>query len=305
MNVLITGGAGFIGSHLAEVLCDKHYNVTIVDNLSTGRRENITKDEINFFETTIGKRKNIKKIFKKTQPDIVIHCAASYKDPENWQEDTKTNVLGTVNVVKESVRQNVSHFIYFQTALTYGKAQEQPITLNHPINPTCSYAISKTAAEQYIAMSGLKYTTFRLANAYGPRNLSGPLPTFYQRLTNNQTCFVFDTRRDFIYIDDLVKTVIKSIENKITGIYHISTGKDFAIKDLYKEVCKALEKSDEVDVREPLPGDEKTILIDPSKTLRDFGFIPKTPLNYGVPKAVEWYKENGVENTFTHLNIED
>src|SRR5207244_3821868 len=116
------------------------------------------------------------------KPEIVVHAAASYKDPENWKEDVLTNVLGTSNVVKESIKSHVKRVIYFQTSLCYGKPQTAPITLEHRVNPESSYAISKTAAEQYIALSGLDFISFRLANVYGPRNISGPLPTFFKRL---------------------------------------------------------------------------------------------------------------------------
>lgn len=303
MNILITGGAGFIGSHLFDRL-NNIDNVFIIDNLSTGSISNLS-DISNFIEGDISDQETISRTFELSKPNIVIHCAASYKDPNNWEDDTKTNVLGTVNLVKKCIEYNVDKIIYFQTALTYGKAIEQPITLKHPINPICSYAISKTAGEQYIKMSGLNYTVFRLANAYGPRNLSGPLPTFYKRLTNNDPCFVFNTRRDFIFIEDLIYIVRKSIDEKITGIYHISTGKDFSIKELYDEVCRCLRIKRKIDVREPLEGDEKTILIDPSKTLEVFNYIPQTPLSFGVEKAVEWYKKYGVEKTFTHLNIKE
>ncbi len=110
----------------------------------------------------------------------------------------------------------VKRLIYFQTALCYGlRPLEQPITLAHPILPEgSSYAISKTAGEHYIQLSGLDYISFRLANAYGPRNLSGPLPTFYHRLTTEQPCFVMDTRRDFIFVDDLVQVVLLALDGQ-------------------------------------------------------------------------------------------
>ena len=123
----------------------------------------------------------------------VVHAAAAYKNPDDWEEDVKTNA-GSALVVKASLRHQVSRLIYFQTSLCYGiHPLEQAITLSHPIRPDSSYAISKTAGRQYIMMSGLNYISFRLANAYGPRNLSGPLPTFYHRLTNGKPCFVMDT----------------------------------------------------------------------------------------------------------------
>jgi UDP-glucose 4-epimerase len=200
----------------------------------------------------------------------------------------------------------VQRLIYFQTALCYGvKPLEQPITLNHPIRPgDSSYAISKTAAEQYIELSGIDFISFRLANAYGPRNLSGPLPTFYHRLTNNKACYVMDTRRDFIFINDLIEVVMKAIDGQGTsGFYHISSGSDYAIKDLFEATVKALNITlhEEVEVRPRNPEDAPTILLDPTQTNRDFGWKVTTPLEIGVQEAIEWYGEFGIDQTYTHL----
>ena len=125
-------------------------------------------------------------------------------------------MLGTANVVRAAEAAGVQRLIYFQTALCYGlKPLEQPITLSHPIRPEgSSYAISKTAGEHYIALSSLDWISFRLANAYGPRNLSGPLPTFFARLTQDKSVFVMDTRRDFIFVDDLVDCVVKAVDGE-------------------------------------------------------------------------------------------
>jgi UDP-glucose 4-epimerase len=200
--------------------------------------------------------------------------------------------------------------IYFQTALCYGlKPLEQPITLKHPLNPSgSSYAISKTAGEHYISLSGIDYISFRLANAYGPRNLSGPLPAFYNRLSNNKKCFVMDTRRDFIYVDDLIRVVIKAIDGKgKKGYYHVASGSDFAIKELFDATVKAMniKLNQEVEVRERNPDDVYTILLDPSKTYDDFKWKALTPLKKGVKAAVEWYQKYGVTQTYTHLKGSD
>src|SRR5207247_10869377 len=153
--------------------------------------------KLNLIEGTIADADLVAQAFNAGKPDIVIHAAAAYKDPDNWHEDVASNVLGTVNVVRAAQKAKVRRVIYFQTGLCYGlKPMEQAITLNHRIHSYgSSYAISKTSGEQYIDLSGLDYISFRLANAYGPRNLSGPLPTFYQRLTTGKACFVMDTRR--------------------------------------------------------------------------------------------------------------
>jgi UDP-glucose 4-epimerase len=310
MKILITGGAGFIGSHLADRLLARGDRVLVIDNYATGRRDNLTPHpSLKVVEGTIADADLIDHLFDEFQPDQVIHAAASYKDPHNWAEDTRTNVLGTANVVQTAERLKVKRLIYFQTALCYGlHPVEQPITLNHPIRPEgSSYAISKTAGEQYIALSSVEFLSFRLANAYGPRNISGPLPTFYSRLTTGKPCFVMDTRRDFIYIDDMVDIVEKAIDGVGTrGAYHISTGKDFSIKELFDATLEALNINldKEVEVKPRNPDDVYTILLDPSKTLQDFGMIPSYPLKEGVNRTVEYYKKYGISQTYTHLKIE-
>jgi len=311
MKVLITGGAGFIGSHLADQLLAAGHEVAVIDNYQTGRRDNLKPHpRLQVFEGTIADKAFVDQVFTEFAPDKVVHAAAAYKDPDNWEEDAQTNVLGTIYVTQAAKRMDVSRLIYFQTALCYGlKPLEQPITLEHPISAAgSSYAISKTAGEHYIELSGLDFVSFRLANAYGPRNLSGPLPTFFQRLTTGKPCFVMNTRRDFIYIDDLVEVVFKALSGSgKKGYYHISSGSDYSIKELFDETVKALEITldNEVEVRERNPDDVFTILIDPSKTQADFTWKTSTPLTDGVKAAIEWYKVHGITQTFTHLRMEE
>ena len=161
--------------------------------------------------------------------------------------------------------------MYFQTALCYGlHPLEQPITLDHPLRPEdSSYAISKTAGEYYVRLSGLDWVSLRLANAYGPRNVSGPLPTFFSRLTNDQSVFVMDTRRDFIYVQDLIDLVVAALDaGGKGGAYHASSGSDYSIKELLDATVSALglDPAPEVDVRDRNPDDAFTILLDPSRS---------------------------------------
>jgi len=315
MKVLITGGAGFIGSHLADKLLAEGNQVLVIDNYQTGRRDNLTpQSNLTVIEGTIADSSVVNRTFEEFQPEHVVHAAASYKDPENWIEDAMTNVVGTVNVVKASKKFAIKRMIYFQTSLCYGlHPLEQPITLNHPLFSGksaggSSYAISKTTAEQYIELSGLDFISFRLANAYGPRNLSGPLPTFFHRLTSNKPCFVMDTRRDFIYIDDLVEVVVKALRGAGNrGYYHISSGSDYSIKELFDATVKALgiKLEKDVEVRSRSEDDVYTILLDPSKIAKDFQWKTKTPLEEGIKAAIVWYKEHGILQTFTHLKNEE
>lgn len=310
MKTLITGGAGFIGSHLADRLLARGDQVLVIDNYATGRRDNLTPQKgLTVVEGSIADRALVRDAFASFSPDVVVHAAASYKDPENWEEDSRTNATGTAIITQEAKAARTGRLIYFQTALCYGiKPIEQPITLGHPIMPgDSSYAISKTAGEYYIALSGMDYISFRLANAYGPRNLSGPLPTFFQRLTAGKACFVMDTRRDFIFVNDLVDCVMGAVDGRgQRGAYHISSGSDFSIKELFDATIKALQIRLEKDVEQRPRGadDAYTILLDPSKTERDFGWRVTTPLEKGVDAAIAYYKEFGISQTYTHLKAQ-
>lgn len=315
MRILITGGAGFIGSHLADRLIARGADVLVIDNYATGRRDNLVPHKnLAVVEGTIADKELVDKAFRDFKPEQVVHAAASYKDPGNWFEDAVTNVLGTVNVVKASVAENIQRIVYFQTSLAYGlQPIEQPITLKHPLfsggySGGSSYAISKTAAEQYVELSGLDFVSFRLANAYGPRNLSGPLPTFYHRLTNGLPCFVMDTRRDFIYVQDLIDVTMKALQGMgEKGYYHVSSGTDYSIKQLFDAATSALgiTLENNVEVRPRGIDDVYTILLDPSKTEKDFQWKVTTALETGIKAAIEWYKEYGITQTFTHLRQEE
>lgn len=306
-SVLITGGAGFIGSHVADCLLARGDHVLVIDNYATGRRDNLRPSgNLTVVEGSIVDGALVNRLFDDFKPECVIHAAASYKDPHGWAEDARTNVVGTVNVVQACERTKVGRLIYFQTALCYGlHPAEQPITLGHPLRPyESSYAISKTAGENYINLGSVDFVSFRLANAYGPRNMSGPLPTFFDRLTKNKKCFVVDTRRDFIYIADLVEVVLKAVDGAgRRGAYHVSSGTDYSIKELFDETTKALNirLNEPVEVRPRNPDDAFTILLDPSKTNQDFDWKVTTPLGVGVRDAIRYYQEFGITETYTHL----
>ena len=288
---------------------DEDHEVLVIDNYATGRRDNLTeRDGLEIVEDTIEDPDVVTEAFERFRPDFVVHAAAAYKDPEAWGADVLTNALGTVNVVKAAQATGVQRLLYFQTALCYGTTPtEQPVTLDHPIRPDSSYGISKTAGELYIELSGIDFLSFRLANAYGPRNISGPLPTFYHRLTENKGVFVMDTRRDFIFVDDLVDVVMQAIvDGKGHGHYHISSGSDFSIKELFDATIAALpevELDGDVEVKPRNPDDAYTILLDPSRVRQDFGWEPRVPLEEGVRRAIEYYREYGISQTYTHLKV--
>ncbi|HRJ70661.1 MAG TPA: NAD-dependent epimerase/dehydratase family protein [Terrimicrobiaceae bacterium] len=311
MKIFISGGCGQVGSHIAELCLERGDEVIAIDNFATGRRVHLPEkhERLRFIEGSIADKALIDSLFEETKPDAVVHTAASYKDPTDFYNDTLTNCVGGANLVRASLDQKVGRFIYFQTALCYGtKPLHNPITLEHPKFPAnSSYAISKTTAEDYLEISGLDYVSFRLANVIGPRNVSGPLPIFFQRLSEGKKCFVTTARRDFVFVQDLARTVIKAIDGTGSRAYHFSSGTDVSIKELYDDVVAAMKLPEypEPEIRALGPDDAASILLDPSRTYADFGKIEFTPLKETVRAGVEYFQKYGVHGGYTHLKLEE
>jgi UDP-glucose 4-epimerase len=306
MRVFVTGGSGLVGSTVIDLLLSRGDEVLAIDNFATGRRDNLLPHpRLRIVEDSIVEAVVVDELIGSFRPDVVIHTAASYKDPDDWQSDASTNCVGSANVARAAKTYKVGRLIYFQTALCYGtKPSEQPITITHPIDPVnSSYAISKTAGEHYIQFSGVDWLTFRLANAVGPRNVSGPLPIFFDRLSQGKRCFVTEARRDFVFAEDLARIVLRAADGTGSGTYHFSSGRDVAIKELYDEMVRAMNLNEypQPEIRPLGPDEAPTILLDPSRTFRDFGEIRFTPLEEIVAKSVAYYRDHGVQGGYTHL----
>jgi UDP-glucose 4-epimerase len=309
MKVFVTGGLGQIGSHVVEMLLERGDQVVAVDNLATGRREHLVDHgNLALVIDSIANKPLMDELIGDFKPDAIVHTAASYKDPDDWYNDTLTNCVGGANVVDAARRFGVKRFVYFQTALCYGlKPMQQPIRLDHPRLPAgSSYAISKTTNEYYLELSGLDFVTFRLANVIGPRNVAGPLPIFYQRLKDGKQCFVTKARRDFVFVKDLARVVLRACDGVGYGAYHFSSGRDVAIQDLYDAVVEAMDlpAKPKAAVKDLGPDDVFSILLDPSRTFKDFGEIEFTTLKETVSAAIAYYQQHGTLGEYTHLRQE-
>lgn len=309
-KVVVTGGLGQIGSHVVEMLLERGDQVIAIDNLATGRREHLQDHpNLKIVIDTIADKSVVDILVSEFKPDAIVHTAASYKDPDDWYNDTLTNCVGGSNIVDAAKKFGVKRFVYFQTALCYGlKPMQSPIRLDHPRNPVgSSYAITKTTNEYYLELSGVDFVTFRLANVVGPRNVAGPLPIFYQRLKDGKQCFVTEARRDFVYVKDLARVVLKAIDGTGHGAYHFSSGQDVAIQELYDAVLNALQipGSPKAEVKALGPDDVFSILLDPSRTFADFGEIEFTPLQETVSAAMDYYQKHGTLGEYTHLRLQE
>ncbi len=305
MRVLITGIAGSLGSNVAEHLLAHGDEVLGIDNFSTGSADALPKaGGLEFVQGSVANGDLVKAMFDRFRPELVVHSAASYRDPDDWAEDIATNVQGTANVVQASLASDVKRFINFQTALCYGRPREKPVSLSHPLMPFTSYGISKTAGELYLMSSGLPYVSLRMASVYGPRHYVGPIPTFYKRLKAGQKCFATDTRRDYVAMSDFLALFDRIVpEGAPTGVYHLATGNDISIKEIFDAVAAAVGIKLEVpvEVRPADPDDVASILLDPSQTQTAFGWHPEVPFQQGLRELIAWYDEYGVEQTFSHL----
>ena len=276
MKILITGAGGFVGSHLM----DAYPEAMGYDNWLTGRRENCPR----VHTLDIVERRDFYASANTVKPDVVIHCAASYSNPDLWHRDTDTNVSGCINAASVA-RHHGAHLVYFQTILP----------------PVSSYAISKIAGEQYLRLSGVPLTVLRLANMYGPRNISGPVPVFYKRLSTNQHCTVVNTTRDMVFIDDLVSAVKTVVNRNLTGTFDVCSGIQTPIYELFNLVGEALGLTEAlVDVKEP-DGDDVQGTISPENGIP--GWQPLVTLRNGIWNTVDSYRTNGIEQTHSHLRI--
>ena len=304
MRILITGGAGCLGSNLIEHWLPKGYQILVIDNFATGKREVVP--EITGLKVTEGDIANeelVNQTFESFRPDVVIHAAAAYKDPDNWVEDARTNVIGSANVVKASKKCGASRLINFQTALCYGRPKQLPIPVDHPTNPFTSYGISKTAGEQLMLMSGIPTLSLRIANVTGPRLAIGPIPTFYKRLKAGQKCFCSDSSRDFLDMSDFLTFMDLAIQAQAnTGVYNISSGEAHSIKEIFNLVAEyiGLEYQDVPVV--PVDDDDVPVVsLDTSKTVEAFDWVAQVNFKETIERQLAWYDQYGISDVFSHL----
>lgn len=305
MRLLITGGAGCLGSNLIERYLPAGHDILVIDNYATGNREVVPEglDRLTIVEGSIADRPLIEKCFADFQPTHVIHSAAAYKDPDNWAEDAATNVSGSINVARAAEATGAKRVINFQTALTYGRPDIVPIPEDAPSRPFTSYGISKTAGENYMLMSPVPTVSLRLANISGPRLAIGPIPTFYTRLKASKSCFCSDTKRDFLDMEDFFDVMdVVLADDAPTGVFNVSTGEGKSIKDVFDTVAGYL-GVDPGDVPIVPPGDDDVpaVVLDPTKARRELGWTAKVDFDETIKRILRWYDSYGVSAIYSHL----
>ena len=300
--VLVTGGAGFIGSHLVDKLLSLDHRAVVVDDLSTGRLQNLNKGAV-FYHTSIN-HPSVEEIIEHEQPDIIAHHAAqisvaeSVKDPVH---DAEINIQGTLRLIELSRRYGIGKFIFASSGGTlYGEPEENPCTEQHPVQPLSPYGLSKFSAERYLEMYyhiyRLNYVTLRYGNVYGPRQSphgeAGVIAIFAKAMLEGKQPKIYGTgtqERDFVYVDDVVDANIAAMEEG-QGEYNVGTGRATSVTQIF-EMLKTIVKYKWGPTYGPSPpGEVFSISLDSSKLQKEMGWAPQLTLEEGLALTVEYFR---------------
>ncbi len=304
MKILVTGGAGFIASHVSDRLLSLGQRVSIVDNLSTGKRENLP-EAATFYEIDI-RDKGLGKVFEAEKPQVVIHHAAHANVAESVRNpgyDASVNIGGSINVLECCVRHGVERVVYASTGgALYGEACYIPADEVHPIDPVSPYGVSKHAVEEYLYAYGqthsLEYVILRYPNVYGPRQdphgEAGVVAIFsLQLLTGKQPTIFGDggKTRDYCYVSDIVDANILALSSPSGGVYNLGRGIEVSDLEVFESVQEAVGSDIQPAYAEVRPGEVEHIALDATKAEQELGWKWKVDLIGGVATAVEFYRQ--------------
>jgi UDP-glucose 4-epimerase len=302
MKVLVTGGAGFIGSHVVDALIKQGYQVVVVDNLSTGRPENVNP-AAKFYQADIC-NPELEGIFEKERPELVNHQAAQtviQKSNEDPVFDTRQNILGSLNLILQCLRFGVKKLVYASSAGIYGEPEYRPVDESHPVTPISYYGISKHTVEHYLHLShlenSLSYTVLRYSNVYGPRQSpkgeAGVVAIFTRQMLQTERPTIFgkgDKTRDYVYVADVVMANLLAMEKIINGVYNISTGVETSDQEMFDLLAELTGYQGNPHYAPVRKGEIYRISLDSSKARKEIGWQPQFLLGEGLSETVNYYR---------------
>jgi UDP-glucose 4-epimerase len=303
VKILVTGGAGFIASHVSDHLLAAGHEVAIVDNLATGKRENLPAGAA-FHEVDI-RDEALGRVFAGEKPEAVIHHAAHINVTASVREpayDASVNILGSLNLLECCREHGVGRFIYAGTGgALFGEAKYLPVDEDHPIEPLSPYGVSKHTVEHYLFAyhynHGIEYTVLRYPNVYGPRQdphgEAGVVAIFALALLSGQPCTIFgdgSKTRDYCYVADIAEANLAALNSPLSGVYNLGRGIEVSDRQIFEAVRAAVGVNDEPRYAPVRPGEVAHIALDASKAARELGWTWKVDLAEGVARAVEFYR---------------
>jgi UDP-glucose 4-epimerase len=307
-KVLVTGGAGFIGSWVADTLIDNGFDVIVIDNLSSGFMKNINP-KIKFYNADIRDNK-ISEIFEKEKPDFVFHLAAKInlrESVENPVESADVNIIGTLNLLMNCVRYNVKKFIFSSTGgAMYDENCKLPASENEKENPISPYGISKFAIEKYLEffkkVYGIDYVSLRYSNVYGPRQNSkgeaGVIAIFIDNLLSGKQPVINgsgEQTRDYVYVKDVAKANLLALE--LSGIFNVGTGKETDVNEIFRNIKKILNSNINEIHGVWAEGDLMRSCLNSEKLIGK-GWKIKYNLEEGLKETVDYFKEGNLSFSF-------
>jgi UDP-glucose 4-epimerase len=304
MKVLVTGGAGFIGSHLVDRLVMEGHEAVVVDNLATGKRRNINR-AARFYKMDIQSWR-LERVFRNERPNVVMHLAAQMdvrKSVEDPMFDAQVNVLGTLNVLQQAVRHGVRKVIFSSSGgAIYGEQEIYPAPEVHVTKPLSPYGLSKLCGEQYLSyyqrVSGLQAVSLRYANVYGPRQdpegEAGVVAIFIQKMLNNEQAVINGNgrqTRDFVFVDDVVEANLAMMGQETQGTYNVGTGVETSINDLFRILIQHTNSTCKEIHGPAKKGEQARSVIDNTKLRHEISWEPRADLSDGLKKTVEYFRE--------------
>jgi len=305
VKVLVTGGAGFVGSHVVDRLLAEGHAVDVVDNLATGRRERVASAAR--LHVCDLREARLDAVLTSAQPGIVVHIAAQAAVSRSVVDplfDASVNVLGTIGLLEACRRAGVQRVVYTSTGgAGYGDTNVLPTPEDHPLRPSSPYGVSKITAERYLecwaGLTGGRALTLRLANVYGPRQdpagEAGVIAIFTSRLLAGAPCVVNgdgEQTRDYVYVGDVADAVARAVTSKdVTGIANIGTGAETTVNELYRRLARLTDVRRAAEHGPAKPGEQRRSLLDAARANSLLGWNATTSLDEGLTHTVAWFRK--------------
>ncbi|MBI2766037.1 MAG: NAD-dependent epimerase/dehydratase family protein [Chloroflexi bacterium] len=303
MKILVTGGAGFIGSHIVEAYLVAGHDVAVIDNLATGRRANCPEGA-RLHEVDIHARET-ERIFADFRPDIVNHLAAQASVKVSTGDivfDLEVNGGGTARIADLCVKNGVKKLIYASSGGTvYGNPDSLPVREDHPLRPVSPYGMSKLVGEQYIGLMhrlhGLQYTVLRYSNAFGPRQdpngEAGVVAIFTGKMLAGEQCTIDgdgDQRKDYIYVGDIARANVIALEAGANGTYNIGTGEGTSVNTIFKALQAETGDATPAHHGPPRIGDVRDFWLETSHAAAELNWRPEVPFEEGIRLTVASFR---------------
>ncbi|MHB8573350.1 MAG: NAD-dependent epimerase/dehydratase family protein [Candidatus Dormibacteria bacterium] len=304
MKVLLTGGAGFIGSHIGDHLLAGGHQVVVVDDLSRGQESQVPSGA-EFYRLSISDLW-LHRVFERERPDAVIHQAAQIdvrRSVANPAQDAQVNILGTINLVEAAGRVGVSRFLFAGTGgAVYGDTANLPTPETEPALPESPYGIAKLACEHYLRvlapLRNMTWMSLRYANVYGPRQdphgEAGVVAIFAERLLRGQEAVIFgdgEQSRDFVYVGDVARANLLALRSSTSGAVNIGTGAETSVNQLFEGLRRAAGVEASPRHAEGKPGEQRRSVVDPGLALRELGWAPEVSLEKGLALTLDFFRE--------------